>query len=248
MNNAVSYLKKFTEPFDAEMVGAMGVQSWMEKDYDSAIKAYLHAIKLDPQPPMYVNLAVCYDDAGNVNEAVKTLEEFYELVSSPLEVRVTEKLLKDNGKNHLIKKTDKQKIWKLQNRGFLRLGSRSSTWIREFISKPINQNKIQTINQNNKKKDWYDFSVPSEVIFGYPPVPGVFARIIGTVKGYVGSLGAASENPVVFIFVYTENGIVIDISYSVMDVSPDGEGTDLLVSLHKEDASIVKGLLCELTS
>ena len=67
-----------------------------------AIMAYKRSIELHPEAATYFNLAVCFDDIGELEEAKKAVTCFYELVSSDKEKKQAEQMLYQNGKKHLI--------------------------------------------------------------------------------------------------------------------------------------------------
>jgi tetratricopeptide (TPR) repeat protein len=67
-----------------------------------AIMVYKRSIELHPEAATYFNLAVCFDDIGELEEAKKTVTCFYELVSSDKEKKQAEQMLYQNGKKHLI--------------------------------------------------------------------------------------------------------------------------------------------------
>ena len=64
--------------------------------------AYKRSIELHPEAATYFNLAVCLDDLGELEEAKKAVTRFYELVSSDEEKEQAERMLHQNGKEHLI--------------------------------------------------------------------------------------------------------------------------------------------------
>ena len=67
-----------------------------------AIMVYKRSIELHPEAATYFNLAVCFDDIGELEEAKKAVTCFYELVSSDKEKKQAEQMLYQNGKKHLI--------------------------------------------------------------------------------------------------------------------------------------------------
>ena len=89
-------LEKVTEPEEASWVCSVGVCL-----YPHAIRAYDHAWSLSPEPPILFNKAVCLDDQGARDEAIKTLREFAAIVTDPDELETVKRMLTDNGKSEL---------------------------------------------------------------------------------------------------------------------------------------------------
>ncbi len=87
-------------------------------------------------------------------------------------------------------------------------------------------------------KQWYDFSDSSQVIFGYPKSPGTYALRFPT---QVGCGGNASIN--IFLFIHVANGVLAGISYSIINIAPDGEGTEMCMPMFEPDTAFVEDLL-----
>ena len=154
----------------------MGVWSWQEGDYPTAIRYYECSIQIDPQPPTYFNMAVCFDDMVDRPAAVAALRQFSITLRPPLhEVAGCEAMLRDNGKASLIKQA-KQKRDRLKGKERLpQLGSRTSAWAKPFIGKNVDASKLE---------GWMDFGDPRRTIFTYPSIPGIYATIVNAVGTY----------------------------------------------------------------
>jgi tetratricopeptide (TPR) repeat protein len=92
----------------------LGVWYWKCTHNDLAAACYRRSLELHPEAPTYFNLAVCLDDRasrlpetcvegrnGLIESALSALRAAFNL-SSPEEIASAEKLLRDNGKAHLV--------------------------------------------------------------------------------------------------------------------------------------------------
>jgi len=53
----------------------LGIWFWNMKRYELAYLVYSRAIEIDANPTTLFNLAVCYDDGGEKDKAIKTIEQ-----------------------------------------------------------------------------------------------------------------------------------------------------------------------------
>ena len=142
-------------------------------------------------------------------------------------------MLKENGKANLIKKAKSlaRKLAQSKDKSELYLGSRVSPWCKELIGKKIDYKKAS---------GWNDFGKPEQVIFGYPGIKGVYAKILKS------SDSSFSSDATIFLFVGTEEGRIENISYSMMSISPMGKGADLMMEMSKQDSKICIDLINQL--
>ena len=108
------------------------------------------------------------------------------------------------------------------------LGSMVSDWCLEFAGKTINSSNME---------GWYDFSDPGQVIFGYPTSPGTYATIFPT------QTDCGHHDIRIFLFVNTEDSKIMDVSYSVIMISPTWQGENLDVELFEPDLKKAKELI-----
>lgn len=81
----------------------VGVWYWKLGHRRLATMAYRRSLEILPEAATYFNLAVCYDDMGAKDLAQEAMNEFYELVPSREEKEGAERMLHQNGKDHLIR-------------------------------------------------------------------------------------------------------------------------------------------------
>ena len=112
--------------------------------------------------------------------------------------------------------------------GINRLGSMASDWCLDFIGNSIDLQKVG---------EWFDFSDSGQVIFGYPTSPGTYATIFPT------QTGCSHYDIRIFLFINTENSKIIDVSYSVIMLNPDGKGEPLGGELFRPDVARAKELI-----
>jgi tetratricopeptide (TPR) repeat protein len=81
----------------------VGVWYWSIGHKQLALMAYKRSIELKPEAATYFNLAVCHDDMNDYEAAKHAITGFYKLVSSDDERENAEEMLKQHGKDHLIR-------------------------------------------------------------------------------------------------------------------------------------------------
>ena len=82
---------------------SIGVWYWSLGHRRLALMAYRRSIELEPEAATYFNLAVCHDDLEELDAALQAMTHFYELVPSAEERQQAEEMLRQKGKNHLVK-------------------------------------------------------------------------------------------------------------------------------------------------
>lgn len=206
-----------------------GFERWGEQDYALAKAFYLRSLQIDPQPETWFNLTVCLDDMGEPNEAVQALAGFYASIADPDEAALAEELLKENGKGRLIKPA-RSRLQTLPTNP-CRFGSRKSSWCRDFEGCTADESRMS---------DWKDFSDPMQVIFGYPEIPGVYAKLFDASEGYM------YGGETVFLFAHIADGIIRDVSYSVIYIDAMGEGIEIRKELLGADIDQAVALLTDI--
>ena len=81
----------------------VGIWYWSLGHRILARMAYERSIEISPEAPTYLNLAVCCDDMGEKDIAEVAMARFYELVSSREEREQVETMLRQHGKDHLVR-------------------------------------------------------------------------------------------------------------------------------------------------
>ncbi|MFX0199936.1 MAG: hypothetical protein ACFFCW_27755 [Candidatus Hodarchaeota archaeon] len=114
----------------------------------------------------------------------------------------------------------------------MRLGSQSSEWCKKFVGRLIDRSRTN---------EWYDFSEPEQVIFGFPVTPGTYAKILPS------KADCGFHDIQIFLFVATEDSKITDISYSVIEMNNMGCASELEVELFPPDVKaateLVEGIL-----
>jgi tetratricopeptide (TPR) repeat protein len=84
---------------DHSYLRQIGIWYWSTWHKRLAMMAFRRSIELRPEAATYFNLAVCYDDLGEHDEAYKAMKGFYALVPSRDEMRQAEKMLRGNDRH-----------------------------------------------------------------------------------------------------------------------------------------------------
>ena len=158
-------IKMMQSPSDAGIACGMGVMSWQEGNYEEACTYYRRGIELQPNPPLFMNMAVCLDDWGKRDEAVVALHQMYTSATSA-EAKQIESMLSKNGKSALVKIAKKGK-----SPGPKKPGSRVAFWAEKFVGCRINDtiladwknDKLQQLKANvDKTSVWQLRDDPDE--------------------------------------------------------------------------------------
>ena len=104
--NEMAAVSKLAEilPFEADhsFLCQVGVWYWQIGHKHLAIQAYERSFEIEPEAATCFNAAVCHDDIGNDDLAAASMKTFYALVSNQDEREQAEKVLRANGKKHLV--------------------------------------------------------------------------------------------------------------------------------------------------
>jgi tetratricopeptide (TPR) repeat protein len=88
---------------DHSFLCRIGIWYWSLGHKKLAIMAYKRSIQLQPEAATYFNLAVCYDDNGDRDSSLRAMAGFYQLVPTDNERESAENMLRQQGKEHLIR-------------------------------------------------------------------------------------------------------------------------------------------------
>jgi hypothetical protein len=114
-----------------------------------------------------------------------------------------------------------------------RLGDRSDPWFSNVVGLRIHTPALES---------WYDFSDAAQVIFGYPESPGTHATIFPT-QVHSGACNGIQ----VFLFVHVAEGILRDVSYSLIDIDPMGAMSPIDQPAFEPDIAAMEGRLFSIT-
>jgi tetratricopeptide (TPR) repeat protein len=90
---------------DHSFLCKVGVWYWSIGHMRLALMAYRRSLELQPEAATYFNLAVCHDDLGEPDPATYAMNRFYDLVASDEERESAESMLREQGKEHLTRRS-----------------------------------------------------------------------------------------------------------------------------------------------
>ena len=114
-----------------------------------------------------------------------------------------------------------------------RLGERFEPWFRDTLGVRIDPESLSS---------WNDFSDPMQVIFGYPESPGTYAFKFPTQVD-----SGLSDGIYIFFFIHVKNGILKDVSYTIVDIDFDGKGNLIDIPTLEPDKAVMENLLLSIT-